>query len=173
MRLRLRTLLIELIFGLAFYVSGMTGALVGLAWSFYLNMPGWEAVLAVVFAGAVSGGSLWLYIRYGVIRGITAFFRTPAPGACSESGKPGGMVRRYGFQTLLLFAAVGPPALTWLIVNAAGIKFLLMETLAAFTIRDLLWMLLVVAIGLAWWCNHRRLSKRIKVLATRIHQSRN
>jgi ABC-type dipeptide/oligopeptide/nickel transport system permease subunit len=28
-----------------------------------------------------------------------------------------------------------------------------------FTIRDLLWLMVVVAMGMAWWCDHRRLKR--------------
>ena len=75
---------------------------------------------------------------------------------------------QYRLRTLLIVLAIGPPIL-------AGLSLyhpVLQATLLAFTIRDALWLTLVLGLSLAWWFKHRRSERRVEALANRVHQIR-
>jgi hypothetical protein len=73
--LRLTTLLLlELTFGVAFYVSSIFGAGVGLVVVWFIDgwmiIRGWELQVAIALAslGAIAGGAAWLTLRYTLIQ---------------------------------------------------------------------------------------------------------
>jgi hypothetical protein len=72
---------------------------------------------------------------------------------------------RYHLRTLLARLAAGPPIIETIAeyygacaVSQQGTR----RTALRFSIRDLLWLMLVVALSAGWWAEHRRADRALK-----------
>lgn len=72
---------------------------------------------------------------------------------------------RYRFRTLLSRLAAGPPLVESLRESYASWQNreqIQRRAVLRFSIRDLLWLMLVVALSAAWWAEHRRADRALK-----------
>jgi hypothetical protein len=75
----------------------------------------------------------------------------------------------FHLRTLLIVLALGPPVLAGLWLY----KPVLRAAVFVFSVRDALWLALLIGLTCAWWIRHHRSRKKIDALANRLHQARN
>jgi hypothetical protein len=75
---------------------------------------------------------------------------------------------RYRLRTLLIVLALGPPLLAGLWLYSPVVR----ATLLAFNLRDALWLVVILGLGIGWWNSQRRSARRLAALSNRFHKTR-